>query len=55
MENYEGGIFLTEKDCMDRIKRNNHNLENPRPYMKTMHDNPVMARLLDIVRETDWI
>lgn len=55
MENYEGGIFLTEKDCMDWIKRNNHNLENPRPYVKTMHDNPVMARLLDIVRETDWI
>lgn len=55
MENYEGGIFLTEKDCMDWIKRNNHNLEKPRPYVKTMHDNPMMTRLLDIVRETDWI
>lgn len=55
VENYDGGIFLTEKDCVDWIKRNRHNLVEPRPYAKTMHDNPVMSRLIDIVRKTDWL
>ena len=47
-------VFLTKKACMEHIKKNAHNYNDPHTYVMTAFRCPEYERLLKILKETDW-
>ena len=50
----EDHLFLTKKACKEYIERYGYNHKNPRTYVMTAERCPEYARLLKILKETEW-
>lgn len=49
-----GCLFLTKKECKEYITRYGYNHKNPRTYAMTAYRCETYARLLNIIRNTNW-
>lgn len=47
-------MFLTLRECKEHIKLNSYHYKNPRPYAMTAWRSPQVARLYEILMNTDW-
>jgi len=47
-------MFLTLKECKEHIKSNSYHYKNPHPYAMTAWRSPQVARLYEILMNTDW-
>lgn len=47
-------MFLTLRECQEHIKSNSYHYKNPHPYAMTAWRSPQVARLYEILMNTDW-
>lgn len=47
-------FFITLRECKEHIKSNSYHYNNPRPYAMTAWRSPQVARLYEILENTDW-
>ncbi|HDK7194868.1 TPA: hypothetical protein PTV74_003175 [Clostridium botulinum] len=47
-------MFLTLRECNEHIKSNSYHYKNPHPYAMTAWRSPQVARLYEILMNTDW-
>ncbi|HCL4455101.1 TPA: hypothetical protein N2D10_003127 [Clostridium botulinum] len=47
-------MFLTLRECKEHIKSNSYHYKNPHPYAMTAWRSPQVARLYEILMNTDW-